>query len=155
MRYDSSTQTVVGDAGVLLVASDDEVTKKLCMLIEGECEGLGPKKAAARYGFSRQRYTQIRVAFAEQGAKGLMCRQRGPKRNFRRTNEVVRQIIRYRFLDPLCSVDVIAQKLRQTEFKISTRSVARVIAEYGLQKKGFTHADLDPIQMESRRSRSR
>ena len=31
--------------------------------------------------------------------------------------------------------DVIAQKLRQTGFPISTRSVERVIGDFGLQKK--------------------
>jgi hypothetical protein len=48
---------------------------------------------------------------------------------------LVRQVIRYRFLDPEASADVIAQKLRQTGFVISTRSVERVIGDYGLQKK--------------------
>ena len=33
------------------------------------------------------------------------------------------------------SADVIAQKLRQAGFDISTRSVERVIEAYGLQKK--------------------
>ena len=44
-------------------------------------------------------------------------------------------MIRHRFLDPDASAEVIAQKLRQTGFAISTRSVQRVIDEYGLQKK--------------------
>ena len=132
MHFDLATQAVIGDSGSLPVASNDEITKKLCMLIEGECEGLGPKQAAAKHGLSRQRYSQIRNVFADHGAKGLSSKPRGPKRNYRRTNEVVRQIIRYRFLDPECTVEVIAQKLRQTTFKISTRSVARVIADYGI-----------------------
>ncbi len=41
----------------------------------------------------------------------LVNKTPGPKRNYRRTSEVVRQIIRYRFLDPECTVDVIAQKV--------------------------------------------
>jgi hypothetical protein len=105
------------------------------MLIEGECEGLGPIKAAEKYGFSKQRYFQIRDAFEQGGAQALANKRRGPKRNYRRTDELVRQVIRHRFLDPEASADVIAQKLRQTSFPISTRSVERVIAEYGLQKK--------------------
>lgn len=155
MRFDLSTRAVIGDSGILPVAIEDEVTRKLCMLIEGECEGLGPKQAAAKHSLSRQRYSQIRDAFASHGAKGLSSKPRGPKRNFRRTNEVVRQIIRFRFLDPECTVDVIAQKLRQTAFKISTRSVARVIAEYGIQKKDCTHAGLDLRIMQVTSSMSR
>jgi hypothetical protein len=47
----------------------------------------------------------------------------------------VRQIIRYRFLDPQMSLEVIAQKLNQNGCPIAIRSVERVISEYGLQKK--------------------
>ena len=104
------------------------------MLIEGECEGLGPVKAAAKYNYTRQRYHQIRCAFLEQGAAALLSQARGPKRNYRRTGEVVRQVIRHRFLDPDATTEVIAQKLRQSGWSISTRSVERVIADYGLQK---------------------
>ena len=65
----------------------------------------------------------------------LLGHRPGPKRNYVRTDEVVRQVIRHRFLDPDATVDVIAQKLRQAGFPVSTRSVVRVIKEYGLQKK--------------------
>ena len=61
--------------------------------------------------------------------------KRGPKTNSVRTDEVERQVIRHRFLDPDASADIIAQKLRQAGFAISTRSVERVIEKYGLQKK--------------------
>ena len=65
----------------------------------------------------------------------MLSQKRGPKTNYRRTGELVRQVIRHRFLDPDASPDVIAQKLKQTGFVISTRSVERVIKEFGLQKK--------------------
>jgi len=124
-----------GTSGALPVRDDDEITRKLAMLIEGECEGLGPNRAARKFGLSRQRYFQLRTAFIEQGAAGLQSRKRGPKTNYRRTAEVVRQVIRHRFLDPKASADVIAQKLRQSGWAISTRSVQRVIEDYALQKK--------------------
>ena len=53
----------------------------------------------------------------------------------RRTEQVVRQVLRYIFLDTDASADVVVQKLRQTHFSISLRSVRRIIADYGLQKK--------------------
>jgi len=58
-----------------------------------------------------------------------------PKSNYRRTQQAVLQVMRHRFLDPEASADVIAQKLRQTHFPISRRSVQRTIADLGLQKK--------------------
>lgn len=135
MELDLKALQFVGEHGTLPVAAHDEIAKKLAMLIEGQCEGLGPKKAAEKYGYTKQRYFQLLHAYSEQGAVALASKPRGPKRNYRRSDELVRQVIRHRFLDPDASADVIAQKLRQTGFAISTRSVERVIADYGLQKK--------------------
>jgi hypothetical protein len=143
VQFDNRQSVLVGQAGSLSVRSDDEVTQKLAMLIEGECDGLGPIAAARKHGYSRQRYFQLRDLFQEKGAAGLISGKRGPKTNYRRTSETVRQIIRYRFLDPQSSVEVIAQKLRQLGTVISTRSVERVIADYGLQKK-TPHASPKP-----------
>jgi transposase len=135
MELDKIAKRLVGPHGNLPLLEEDEVTWKLAMLVEGELEGLGPSKAAKKYGYTKQRYFQILHAYREEGALALCNRPRGPKRNYRRTDELVRQVIRHRFLDPRASTEVIAQKLRQTGFTISTRSVARVISEYGLQKK--------------------
>jgi transposase len=135
MRFDQRVHGIVGDHGTLKASQGDEISQKLAMLIEGECEGLGPTKAAEKFGYTKQRYFQLRKAYQEEGALGLLSKVRGPKTNYRRTGELERQVIRHRFLDPLATAEVIAQKLRQTGFVISRRSVARVIAEYGLQKK--------------------
>ena len=134
-RFDLKRHVLVGTSGRLTVRKDDEITRKLSMLIEGECEGLGPARAARKFGFSRQRYFQLRAAFAELGAGALRSGKRGPKTHYRRTAEVVRQAIRHRFLDPEASAEVIAQKLSQSGWEISIRSVQRVIEEFGLQKK--------------------
>ena len=135
MYFDPASHQLLGPAGSLQVPPDDELTRKLAMIIEGDLEGLGPRAAAAKFGFSKQRYFQLRAAFLERGAAALLSSKRGPKTRSRRTDEAVRQIIRQRFLDPQASAAVIAQKLRQTGLPISTRSVERVIAEFGLQKK--------------------
>jgi len=105
------------------------------MLIEGQCEGLGPSQAARKYQFTRQRYYQILSNFLKAGAKGLLLHSPGPKTDYRRTEQVVRLVIRCRFLDPDSSPAVIAQKIRQQSHSVSQRSVERIIADYGLQKK--------------------
>jgi transposase len=105
------------------------------MLIEGQCEGFGAAKAASKLGLSKQRYFQLLKLYRMQGSAGLQAHKPGPKRDYVRTDEVVRQIIRHRFLDPDATVEVIAQKLNQAGLLVSTRSVVRVIEEYGLQKK--------------------
>src|SRR4030065_1190305 len=124
-----------GPEGSLPVREDDEVTVRLAMLFEGQCEVLGPVQAAQKFGYTRQRYYQILDQFKNQGAVGLKSLKPGPKGNYRRTDEVIRQIIRYRFLDPAMRPEVIAQKLNQNGYLIAIRSVERGISEYGLQKK--------------------
>jgi hypothetical protein len=124
-----------GPGGALVVSNDDEVCRRLAMLIEGQCEGLGPSKAALKYHFTRQRYYQILNAFDAEGAKGLLLHNPGPKSHYRRTDQVVRLVIRCRFLDSDSSPAVIAQKIRQQGHSVSQRSVERIIADYGLQKK--------------------
>lgn len=129
------TMSLSGPKGTIPVKEKDEITLKLAMIYEGQCEGLGPSKAAEKFGYTRQRYHQILRQFIDKGAEGLKSLKPGPKANYRRTGEVVRQIIRYRFLDPQMSPEVIAQKLNQNGFLIAIRSVERVISEFGLQKK--------------------
>lgn len=121
--------------GSLPISEDDEITRKLAMLIEGECGPDGIDHAAAKFSYSRQRYFQLRALFLKKGGQALLSSKRGPKSNYRRTQEFVCQVIRHRFLDPEASTEVIAQKLRQCNFRTSKRSVDRVIEQFGLQKK--------------------
>jgi transposase len=135
LLIDGNTLQLQGPEGVLTVSQDDEITLKLAMLYEGQCEGLGPTAAAHKFGYTKQRYYQLLQAYSEKGAIGLLSNKRGPKTNYRRTDEVVRQVIRHRFLDSDASAEVIAQKLKQGGWEISIRSVQRIIEIYGLQKK--------------------
>lgn len=135
LQIDKQNIILVGPAGTITVPKEDEITPKLAMLFEGECEGLGPTHAAKKYGYSKQRYFQLLSLYSQQGALSLLSKKRGPKSNYRRTDEVVRQVIRHRFLDSDASVEIIAQKINQCHFPISTRSVERVIEQFGLQKK--------------------
>ena len=133
--FDLRASRFVGPGGALPVPADDEVTRKLAMLLEGECGRAGPKATAERFGFSRQRYFQLRAAYLERGAAALQSLPRGPMPNYRRSREAVCQAIRHRLLDPEASSAVIAQKLRQAGLRISKRSVDRIFADFGLQKR--------------------
>jgi transposase len=124
-----------GPGGALAVSDDDEISRRLAMLMVGQCEGKGATQAAKEFNFSRQRYYQLLEAFEAEGALGLALEARGPKTDYRRTDQMVRLVIRHRFLDAEASAEVIAQKLRQQGNAISQRSVERIIADYGLQKK--------------------
>ena len=127
--------TLIGPKGKIPIECYDEISRKLSMLFEGECEGLSVSKASEKFGYSRQRYCQLLNKLKEEGAFALKSKKTGPRSNYRRTSEVVRQIIRHRFLDPDASGKVIAQKFNQSGYQVSIRSIERVISEYGLQKK--------------------
>jgi transposase len=126
----------LGPAGQLPIRSDDVVARHLAMLILGECSELPVAEVARKFDYSRQRYYQLLAAYSKSGSSALEPRPTGPKSNYRRTPEMVRRVIAQRFVDPDCSAEVIAQKIRQQQqFPISQRSVERIIADYGLQKK--------------------
>ena len=122
------------DLDLLKVNKEDSFIQKVFMLIEG-VYGLGVKHSIKKYGYTEQRYYQLLKNFQESGSSGLVDKKRGPRNNSRRSEKMIQQIIRYRFLDPDASAAVITQKLRQTHHPISLRSVERTIQEYGLQKK--------------------
>ena len=124
-----------GSAKDFPVNADDRVSIKFAMLLEGESMGLGASKAAAKYGYTKQRYYQLLHAFQQEGIEALRSKKPGPKGNSVRTERVENQIIRHRFLDPKASEAVIAQKLNQMGYKVSKSSVERTIRKYGLQKK--------------------
>lgn len=126
---------IEGPEGKLAIPAEDEAARKFAMLYEGLCGGLGPTRAARKYGYTKQRFYQLRDDLEQGGLAALQSEKRGPKTHYRRTDEVVRQVIRHRFLDPEASPQVIAQKLNQAGHVISVRSVQRVIEVYGLQKK--------------------
>ncbi|HVV72094.1 MAG TPA: helix-turn-helix domain-containing protein [Verrucomicrobiae bacterium] len=135
LQFDPTTNQLTGPAGSLPIASNDELARRFLMLLEGQCLEARIGEVAQKFGCCRQRYYQLLEAFQKGGLSALAPQKTGPKSKFRRTEEIVRQILRHRFLDPDASVAVVAQKLRQTHLSISVRSVERVIADYGLQKK--------------------
>lgn len=124
-----------GPGGQLHILPSDSLSQHLAMLVLGECSELPITEVVQRFGYSRQRYYQLLAAFAKGGSAALLPRVTGPKSDYRRTSEVVRRVISQRFLDPECSPAVIAQKLVQKDIPISQRSVERIIADFGLQKK--------------------
>lgn len=53
LHIDKQNIILVGPAGSITVPKEDEITSKLAMLYEGECEGLGPTHASKKYGYSK------------------------------------------------------------------------------------------------------
>jgi hypothetical protein len=134
-NYDAQNSLLCGPHGSLPIPPGDQASLKVAMLLQGECTEVGPTQAARNFNYCRARYYQLREAFIQRGVEALINKKTGPKRNYRRTPEVTKLVIRARFLDPQASPEVIASKLRQDGYPIATRSVERIISDYGLQKK--------------------
>src|SRR5512146_326047 len=128
LHFDPTANQLTGPAGSLPIAPQDALAHRFLMLLEGQCLEQNVVAIAQKYGYCRQRYYQLLAAFQQGGLPALQPRKTGPQSNYRRTDEAVRQVLRHLFLDPDASAEVVAQKLRQTHFAISLRSVQRVIA---------------------------
>lgn len=153
LQFHPDTHQLTGPAGSLPIAPTDPLARRFLMLVEGQCLEAQIGEVAQKYGYCRQRYYQLLEAFQKGGLPALQPKKTGPKSPYRRTDQVVRQILRYRFLDADASAEVIAQKLRQTRFSISLRSVERVIADYGLQKKTLRAQPPKPASVAARSAR--
>ena len=53
IQIEPSGFMLAGPIGSIPLRDDDEITTKLAMLFEGQCEGLGPSKAAEKFGMTR------------------------------------------------------------------------------------------------------
>jgi hypothetical protein len=135
LHFDPTADQLTGPAGALAISPEDALARRFLMLLEGQCLEQNVTAVAQKYGYCRQRYYQLLDAFQQGGLPALQPKKTGPRSNYRRTDEAVRRVLRHLFLDPDASAEVVAQKLRQTHHAISIRSVQRVIADYGLQKK--------------------
>lgn len=128
-----------------IIDTNDSLAIKLAMLIEGHCT-IGVKQACQKFGYTEQRYYQLKKEYEKQGTIALIDKKRGSDVKPVRTEVVVNQIIRLRFLDPLASCDVLAQKLKQMGYTVSKRSIERTITEYGLKKNSL----FQPVERKSK-----
>jgi transposase len=124
-----------GTHGKLPINPDDKLAIRLAMLIEGECSSKAIGDVVSKYDISRGHYYKVLKKYIAEGSSGLIDQQRGPKTKSVRTEVVNNQIIRQQFLDPKATPEIIAQKITQTGWKISAKSVMRTIDEFGLKKK--------------------
>lgn len=137
MKKNLAEKTINGNF-TLKINPKDTTAWKLMMLMEAATsKEESIEQISHRYGYTREHFYVIKKRYEDNGSKALADKPKGPKCNYKRTDEIEKQIIRHRFLDPDANSEVIAQKMNQNGHTISQRSVERTISEYGLQKKGY------------------
>lgn len=116
----------------------DPIAWKFSMLFEAASSTrLTVEDVANKYGYTREHFYVLKKQYEEGGCQALQDKAKGPKSNHVRSEEVEKQIILHRFLDPEANCAVISQKMNQAGLAVSQRSVERTINKYGLQKKGY------------------
>ena len=69
---------LVGPEGRLMVPEQDDITPKLAMLFEAQCEGNSVSEIVKKFGYSKQRYYQLLHLFQEHGASALQNQSTTP-----------------------------------------------------------------------------
>ena len=70
MRLELPERRIVGPAGELIIPHDDEITPRLIMLIEGECEGLGRRRGRPQARHDQTTILSVAHAIQERGRSG-------------------------------------------------------------------------------------
>lgn len=125
---------IAGPGGKLPLRADDDASRDLMMLIQGETSGRPLDDVLAQFGRSRSTYYEKLRRFREQGLEGLLSRPPGPRSAWRRPLEVVRFIVTARLRDPNRSAASIAEDLTRLGHTVSTRSVERTFTQFGLAR---------------------
>lgn len=137
MKTNLASKTYFGSISLNIEPTDTIAWKFLMLLEAAWSKDETIENIAHRYGYTREHFYTIKSNYEKGGCLSLLDQPKGPKVNYKRTDEIEKQIIRHRFLDPEANCAVIAQKMNQSGFIISQRSVERTINSYGLQKKGY------------------
>lgn len=114
---------------------EQTVQKKVSMITLGELSGLPKINVARSFGFkTRKSYYDIRKAVLHGPPADLLPKRTGPQQPPKRTKEIEALIIRSRFVTNLNMYEI-ADELTKMGFKVSSRLVGEVLADYGLSKK--------------------
>ncbi|MFQ5904545.1 MAG: hypothetical protein ACE5JO_12745 [Candidatus Binatia bacterium] len=129
---------VKGDRGDFEIDLEDSLQKRYELVRELKLNAGSKEEICKKYGYSRIMGYHYEKAWDEKAWEGLMDKPKGPKTKTRRTEEVERRVLDIRFKDPEKDMYDIADILEKEGYKISARSVGRVLSEHGvtLKKRG-------------------
>ena len=130
------TLVITESTGKALTFSKEQtVQKKVSMITMGELSTLPKIDIAKSFGFkTRKSYYDIRKAVLHGAPAELLPKRTGPQQPQKRTKELEALIIRCRFESNLNMYEI-ADEINKMGFKVSSRLVGEVLADYGLSKK--------------------
>lgn len=114
------------------INSEDVVQWRYEMIRESSLSRQPIEHICHKYNYSRDMYFYYKGKFDAQGMLGLVDQKPGPHKPSKRTDAADRRIIEVRFKQPHLNMYEIAHQMQQEGFDISSRSIARTLAEHGL-----------------------
>jgi len=113
----------------------DPIQKRYELVRELNLSSKKREEICTKYGYSRKTGNEYLNAWEEEKWDGLKDNPRGPKTKSKRTEEIEKRIVDIRFKDPEKDMYDIAKILESEGYKISARSVGRVLSEHGITLK--------------------
>ena len=113
MKKNLTEKTIDGNFTLKINPSDTTAWKLMMLIDAASSKDETIEQIAHRYGYTREYFYIIKKNYEDKGSQALSDKAKGPKRNYKRTSEIEKQIIRHRFLDPDANSEVIAQKMNQ------------------------------------------
>lgn len=114
---------------------EDPLQRKYEMVRELSLSSKPREEICAKYKYSRKTGNEYLRAWKDIGWEGLKEKTRGPKSKSVRTQEVEKRIVDIRFKNPENDMYDIAEILKSEGYKVSARSVGRVLSEHGITLK--------------------
>ncbi len=133
-----ASDRVIGPGGELPLRTDDPLVRNFLLLLLGEVGGNTARDSLSIFGYrSRATYYEKLKRYLKGGMAALLPERPGPRRKWRRSDEVVRAIVALKYHHPELAPEKLAEILRERGLSVSPRSVQRTLSEFGLvQKRG-------------------
>lgn len=132
---DTRTLEIKGPEKSILLSLKDAGLRDFVMILEGETAGTPVEELLRRWGFkSPATYYRKKKLFFKEGLSALLHHKRGPKHKSRLTDAIIKKVVALRFHSPEKNSAQIAQTLKQQGHSISSRSVDRVLADFGISR---------------------
>lgn len=114
---------------------EDPLQKRYEMVRELNLSSKPRSEICGKFGYTRKTGNEYLHAWNEKSWEGLKDKPRGPKTKSKLNEDVEKRILDIRFRTPDKDMYEINEILKNEGYKLSARSVARVLSEHGVTLK--------------------
>jgi len=126
---------IEGKRGKFVIDLQDPTQTRYEMVRELSLNSEAKEKICRSYGYTRASGHIYEKVWHEKRWEGLKDKQKGPQRNYVRTEDIERRVLSMRFKHPELDMYDIRDLLKNEGEVISARSVARILSKHGVTLK--------------------